>query len=126
MENIKVSVPDGCSANVTREGSYLVISFEPKNGDVVAFGKRPNDPSIGIFKSYDGNVFRSYATVTNGIISLFEFGWVKDNIRLATDSEKQHLFDTLAKEGKRWNAEEKRIEKVAAKIRKIFNESDAG
>ena len=60
MENIKVSVPDGCSANVTREGSYLVISFEPerwepKNGDIVAFGKRPNDPSIGIFKSDDGN-----------------------------------------------------------------------
>lgn len=131
MENIKVSVPDGCSANVTREGSYLVISFEPerwepKNGDIVAFGKRPNDPSIGIFKSDDGNTFMSYATVTNGIISFFEPGWVKDNIRPATEEEKQHLFDTLAKEGKRWNAEEKRIEKVAAKIRKIFNESDAG
>ena len=39
-----------------------------------------------------------------------ETGWVNDNMRPATDDEKQRLFDALAKEGKRWNAEEKRIE----------------
>ena len=32
--------------------------------------------------------------------------------RLATDEEKQRLFDALAKEGKRWNAEKKCIEKI--------------
>lgn len=32
--------------------------------------------------------------------------------RLATDSEKQLLLDALAKEGKTWNAEKKRVEKV--------------
>ena len=32
--------------------------------------------------------------------------------RYATEEEKQRLFDALAKEGKRWNAEEKRIENV--------------
>lgn len=31
-------------------------------------------------------------------------------MRPATDAEKQRLFDALAKEGKRWNAETKRIE----------------
>lgn len=31
------------------------------------------------------------------------------SLRLATDSEKQQLFDALAKEGKRWNSEKKQI-----------------
>ena len=115
--NFKIAVPEGCRAEIKQENGFLVVTFEPekwepKDGDVVAFGMRPNDPSIGIFKSDDGNTFRSYATVSNGSITFFEPGWVKDNIRLATDSEKQHLFDTLAKWGNRWNAEEKRIEDV--------------
>ena len=29
--------------------------------------------------------------------------------RFATDSEKQQLFDSLAKEGKRWDSEKKQI-----------------
>ena len=180
--NFKIAVPEGCRAEIKQEDGFLVVTFEPekwepKNGDIVAFGMRPSDPSIGIFKSDDGDTFRSYATVTDGIISFFESGWVKDNIRPATEEEKQRLFDALAKEGKRWNAEEKRIEdlprrraekgdtyyyvnselnvdddaeehwenpdtaryragnyfltreaaeKVAAKIREIFKESDAG
>ena len=33
-----------------------------------------------------------------------------EGYRYATESEKQHLFDALTKEGKRWNEEKKRIE----------------
>lgn len=36
-------------------------------------------------------------------------------IRLATDSEKQQLFDALAKEGKRWNPDTKKIEGLPKK-----------
>lgn len=36
-------------------------------------------------------------------------------IRLATDSEKQQLFDALAKEGKRWNPDTKQIEDLPKK-----------
>ena len=43
-------------------------------------------------------------------ISLCEKGWLNYNMRPATDSEEQHLFDALTKAGKRWNAKEKRIE----------------
>ena len=35
-----------------------------------------------------------------------------EELRLATDEEKQQLLDALAKKGKRWNAEEKRIEDI--------------
>lgn len=35
------------------------------------------------------------------------------SLRLATDSEKQQLFDALAKEGKRWNPDTKKIEDLS-------------
>lgn len=48
--------------------------------------------------------------------------------RFATDSEKQQLFDALAKEGKRWDSEKKQIVdlKPAFEIGKlyVFNEDD--
>lgn len=37
------------------------------------------------------------------------------SFRLATDSEKQQLFDTLTKEGKRWNPDTKQIEDLPKK-----------
>lgn len=40
----------------------------------------------------------------------------KRNIHLATDSEKQQLFDALAKEGKAWDAEKKQIVELKHKI----------
>lgn len=38
------------------------------------------------------------------------------NIRLATDSEKQQLFDALAKKGKTWDAEKKQVVDLKPKI----------
>lgn len=40
----------------------------------------------------------------------------ESNIHLATDSEKQQLFDALAKEGKRWDAEKKMIVDLKPKV----------
>ena len=51
-----------------------------------------------------------------------ESGWRNDNMRLATEEEKQRLFDALAKKGKRWNAEEKRIEDLP-RWRALYNEN---
>ena len=36
----------------------------------------------------------------------------KDDVRLATNEEKQLLFDKMKEQGLRWNAEEKRVEKI--------------
>lgn len=38
--------------------------------------------------------------------------WKYSYLRLATDEERQQLFDALATKGKRWNADEKRIEDI--------------
>lgn len=44
------------------------------------------------------------------------YGHTKDIERIATDDEKQQLFDALAKEGKTWDAEKKQIIDLKPKI----------
>lgn len=109
-QNFKIAVPEGCTAEIKQENGFIVVNFkpdkwEPKDGDVIAFGTR----GIGIFKAYDSIGHEEYATYVNEL-HFNENGWVNDNMSPATEEEKQRLFDALSKEGKRWNAEEKRIE----------------
>lgn len=70
---------------------------------------------IFISKEYDKHNLNYYVAVDNVLDNLyFPNGspWCGKNevIRYATEAEKQQLFDALAKEGKRWNAERKIIE----------------
>ena len=120
---MKINVPEGCTARIEQENGLLIVSFEqkekekseewePKDGDIIAFGNTPDSPSIGIFKMDNCDTFISYATICSSILSFYEPGWVKNNLRPATDSEKQRLFDALTKAGKRWNAEKKCIENL--------------
>ena len=109
-QNFKIAVPEGCTARVEKQDGFLIVTFEPekwepKDGDVIAFGTG----GIGIFKAYDSIGHEEYATYVNEL-HFNENGWVDDNMRPATEEEKQRLFDALAKEGKRWNAETKQIE----------------
>ena len=88
----------------------LEQKYIPKDGDIVT-------NSIGVIAIYAGtNVIKGIKTYT----ALYEgrldtdfkpVGWggISD-LRPATEAEKQRLFDALAKEGKRWNAEKKCIE----------------
>lgn len=45
----------------------------------------------------------------------------KDDVRLATNEEKQLLFDKMKEQGLRWNAEEKRVEKIRWRAKKGEN-----
>lgn len=78
---------------------------EFKDGDVVAFGE-----SVAIYKKLENDELYFYACI--------EAAWgliLSDSVntsleyRLATDSEKQQLFEALAKKGKTWDAEKKAI-----------------
>ena len=42
----------------------------------------------------------------------------KDDVRLATNEEKQLLFDKIKEQGLRWNAEEKQVEKIRWRAKK--------
>ena len=115
----KITLPKGAKVNHTITQSVngileVTVNMEqkyvPKDGDIVT-------NSIGVIAIYAGtNILKGAKTYT----ALYEgrldtdfkpIGWggISD-LRPATEAEKQRLFDALAKEGKRWNAEKKRIE----------------
>lgn len=78
---------------------------EFKDGDVVAFGE-----SVAIYKKLENDELYFYACIETawGLI-LSDSVNTSLEYRLATDSEKQQLFDALAKKGKRWNAKKKKV-----------------
>ena len=120
MKEIKLSIPDGCtSVTVKVDGENVMTEFElqeggykPQDGDIVAYGHDGIPRNIGIYcmdehgKSHSEHVTMHYS----GALRYCEGGWTNKNLRPATEAEKQRLFDALAKAGKRWNAEEKRVE----------------
>ena len=87
----------------------LEQKYVPKDGDVVT--------CMSIIVIYAGTnengSIRTYAALheqrLQTVISEKGWGYTK-NFSPATEEEKQRLFDALAKQGKRWNAEKKCIE----------------
>ena len=133
----KITLPKGAKIKLatTRivDGMFEInVDFEqkyvPKDGDVIKT-KLPSvnidgtvchgKELIAIFKRFspvnknwmDVHVF---LTEENKAVTLLndtdEIHFMYDKIASATEAEKQRLFDALAKEGKRWNAEKKQIE----------------
>lgn len=99
---------------------------EFKDGDIVVTDAVPSmcySKCIFILKG-DLNIGESRAhfyifyNINNDRISFDELDTtIKDcNVHLATDSEKQQLFDAIAKEGKAWDSEKKMIVDLKHKI----------
>ena len=115
-QNFKIAVPEGCTAEIKQENGFLVVAFEPKkwepkDGDIFF---REDTKTQFILRKKDGNIAYCYAGVNIDGNLVIDNGrnWTEvfNKYRPATEEEKQRLFDALAKKGKRWNAEEKRIE----------------
>ena len=88
--------------------------WEPRDGDIVSWGVKEVDkhPAITIYKAGHWGYFTLF---TNGETTLNRENdgtLVFDNIRPATEGEKQQLFIVLAKAGKRWDAEKKCLEDI--------------
>lgn len=121
-QNFKIAVPEGYTTRIEQQNGFLVVTlepkkYEPKDGDVYV----TNDDGIGIYNSnrkHPEGVIPCYLGLTKeGFLNIWTEQYIwgfgrEDTIRPATEEEKQRLFDALAKEGKRWNAEEKRIENL--------------
>lgn len=92
------------------------VQSEFKDGDIVVYKCEIDDvPStIFIFRDISQRTpyYSYYASLdSDGYLSykLGKFGIYNRELRLATEEEKQQLFDALAKEGKAWDAEKKQI-----------------
>lgn len=85
---------------------------EFKDGDIVVYGK-----SVAICRKIYKHTLYFYVSIDEAFGLLFGDNRVSSKeYRLATDSEKQQLFDALAKKGKVWDAEKKQIVDLKPKI----------
>lgn len=85
--------------------------YGPQDGDIVAWKDEEDDgnPAVSIYKAKN----RSYITLfTTGSCYAPVEDLAMNIVRPATDEEKQRLFDAMAKQGKRWNAEKKVVEDI--------------
>lgn len=110
-----VAIPAGCTAEI-KDG---VITFSPqqefKDGDILAVGMwnktcpfiYAGEDNMGRHKFYAG------VDCDGDLVISYEYDrWGTNPLRLATEEEKQKLFDLMKAAGFRWNTAEKRVEKV--------------
>ena len=112
-----ITIPEGCKATI-RDGS---VAFEKdqdfKDGDVLVLvvnGKRCN---AFIYKSTDKRGFHYYYVGLDvyNQISISESPsnrWSNNDLSYSTEEEKQLLFDKMEEQGLKWNAKEKKVEKI--------------
>ncbi len=102
----------------TWEGFHIPF----KDGDIIYTKTKGNGNWLSIYKKLDGRNLRTYADISlNNNLRLYcdyEYGNVlcyKEEIseqRLATEEEKQKLYDAIKTKGYRWNPETTTFEKL--------------
>lgn len=106
-QNIKTSIKDG-TIEVEVE---LNKKWKPRDGDIVISNNMCHHPSVAVFfKTPEDKRYVIYDQWTKEVKYMPSkfWDWVLPH-RPATDSEKQLLFDALAKQGKMWDAEKKAV-----------------
>lgn len=100
--------------------------YEPQDGDICYVETRSDHKSIFIYKksksektsyyvSYGRNVYerkRFLSIAKPDVLCMVTDDCSITFLRPAKDEEQQKLFDAMAKEGKRWNAEKKVVEDI--------------
>lgn len=101
-----IVIPEGCKVTI-KDNQIIVEQEEFKDGDILV---EINDTRcVLIFKGYQTsfkNTFYSYYNNRDAC----DLNWASKCFRLATEEEKQVLFDSLKNKGYHWNAEAKQIE----------------
>ena len=116
-----LQIPEGCKAvimdNVVvfeKEEKAEVQEF--KDGDVLC-GIYDDDDTILIFKDVS-KIGRDYFDSHYNNDGVDDKVWCSKSFRYATEEEKQQLFDKMKEQGLKWNAEEKRVEKIRWRAKK--------
>ena len=111
----KITIPEGCKAIVKdNEIVFKKDENEFKDGDIL---HSVFDNTMVIFKSTQDKDFFYTRYNTE---CLEDEDWRINYFRLATEEEKQLLFDKMKEQGLRWNAEEKKVEKTRWRAEKGY------
>lgn len=126
----KITLPKGANISTveTNESNGVLEvtvdmeqKFVPKEGDIVARNK-----VVAVYAGTNeaGDIITYIAFNGMYVYTNMSDGWgYTSDFRPATEAEKQRLFDALAKQGKRWNAEKKCFEDLSrwrAKRRRLY------
>lgn len=106
-----ITIPKGCKAVI--KDSNIVFKKEVsgfKNGDIVI----SDIGTICIFK--EDSIYGGFTSYYNTVHSDNK-NWNKEAFHHATEEEKQLLFNKLKAQDLKWNAEEKRVEKIRWRAR---------
>ena len=112
-----ITIPKGCKA-VVKDGSIVFEKVQDfKDGDILVSFVNGERYNAFIYKGTDKNGFHSYyvgvdACKLLSISTSPSCRWCNSNLSYATEEEKQLLFDKMEEQGLKWNAEEKRVEKI--------------
>lgn len=110
----RIRIPEGCKATI--DGNEVVIEKERekfKRGDVITSLK--GEILLVNVHDYDSSLLRSFVHIEENkeFCQSPYLLWNESHPwRLATEEEKQLLFDKMEENGLRWNAEEKQVEKI--------------
>ena len=120
-----------CAQNYTIKGEWngsrkscndlMIDESEFEDGDIIAFGNLGFPPIMAIFKGYWKNDIKDPGLIYHVCLNMGTVDYYNgvlcnsDNLRLATEEEKQKLFDALKEDGKCWNSEKKCIEELPRK-----------
>lgn len=99
------TIEERLGGKLNRETLEIEKQLEFKDGDIVVYGK-----SVAICRKIYNHTLCFYVFLNEMFGLLFDDEVESsEEYRFATEEEKQQLFDTLAKEGKTWDAEKKEI-----------------
>ena len=135
-----ITIPEGCKA-IVKDGSVVFEKEEQteekkeeqefKDGDVLTslFDNKvvfifKEDESKQKYNKNDYYVCHIYVSYSAGYVievptkDSLSFCGHKEDVRHATNEEKQFLFDKMKEQGLRWNAKEKRVEKIRWRAKK--------
>ena len=110
-----IAIPDGCKATI-KDGSVVIEKEEKEfeNGDVLC---SVYSGTLLIFKEMCEDDSRYFYSHYNTDCTSNK-GWNKVAFRHVIEKEKQQLFDKMKEQGLKWNAEEKRVEKIRWRAKK--------
>lgn len=110
-------IPEGCNRmTIEQQGRQIITTFEPefkfKDGDIIS---GDGAHFVFIFET-ERDAYVGIDVLGNLLLENYTHsGNNNEGYRYATEDEKQKLFDAMAKYGKCWNAEEKRVEDIKPK-----------
>lgn len=118
-----IAIPDGCKATI-KDGVVIFEKEESKEqefkrGDVIV--SKMNEILLVDVHSFENYRLRSFVHIRqDGMLSDSSYSLWNENYtwRYATEEEKQLLFDKMKEQGLKWNAEEKKVEKIRWRAKK--------